>query len=314
MRGDFFCMPFGENKTSYKNEHYEVHGETANREWKLESISPTRIHLSLQNSQRTGTVDKTILLVPGHTAVYSQHVISAMDGSMPLGHHPILKVEPGVTGRVSLSAFQFGQVFPGPLECAANGGYSRLKPGARFSTLEHVPQIDGEWADISVYPAREGYEDLVLMASEVSLPFAWTALTIPEAGYIWFSLKDPRILPSTILWMSNGGRHYPPWNGRHKRVIGMEEVAANFHYGLAESVRENPLNRAGIPTCVRFRPKQPMTVNFIMAVVGIPRDFDIVESIKAAADGKSVQISSASGKEVTTQLNLSFLSKKAIFS
>jgi len=162
-----------------------------------------------------------------------------------------------------------------------------LEAAARFSSLESVPQIDGKWSDLSVYPAREGYEDLVLLASDPDLQFAWTALTLPEEHYVWFSLKDPRVLPATVLWMSNGGRHYAPWNGRHRRTIGLEEIAGNFHYGLADSAARNSLNRAGVATCVKLNPLKPLAVNYIMAVAEIPKGFDIVESILPSVDGKS---------------------------
>ncbi|MDD5198296.1 MAG: hypothetical protein PHC88_00705 [Terrimicrobiaceae bacterium] len=308
MRGDFFCMPFGGNETPSHGEQHPPHGETANARWRLESGSAQHLHLSLRTSIREGRVDKRIRLIPGHTALYLQHVISGMTGPMCLGHHAILKIPEGAAGRVSLSPFRFGQVFPGQLEESAKGGYSILKPGAKFKTLSRVPQTDGKWADLSVYPAREGYEDLVLMASETTLPFAWTALTVPEENHVWFALKDPRVLPSTVFWISNGGRHYAPWNGRHRRAIGLEEVVANFHYGLAESARANPLTRAGTPTCVRLDPQRPFAVNYIMAMAEIPRGFDIVKTIHSSADGKSVRLASKSGKSVSVAVDTSFLS------
>lgn len=314
MRGDFFCMPFGDNEKPYKGEEYPPHGETANGKWRFESSTRRHIHLSMRTSVRPGRVDKVIQLVPGHTAVYSQHVISGMRGPMPLGHHPILRVPEGVTGRVSMSPFRFGQVFPGVFENPAKGGYSLLEAAARFSSLESVPQIDGKWSDLSVYPAREGYEDLVLLASDPDLQFAWTALTLPEEHYVWFSLKDPRVLPATVLWMSNGGRHYAPWNGRHRRTIGLEEIAGNFHYGLADSAARNSLNRAGVATCVKLNPLKPLAVNYIMAVAEIPKGFDIVESILPSVDGKSILVRSKSGKTLSSELDLSFLSEGPIHS
>ena len=56
--------------------------------------------------------------------------------------------------------------------------------------------------------------------------FAWTAATLD--GYVWISLKDPRTLPSTLFWISNGGRHGEPWNGRHLRRLGLEEICGHF--------------------------------------------------------------------------------------
>jgi len=313
LRGDFFCMPFGGNEKPYATgqgaEQFPPHGETANSQWKYEASTSQRLALSMETTIRKGRVDKTIELVPGQSALYSQHLISGMKGPMTFGHHAILKLPAPNAGRLSMSKFVFGQVFPGAFEEPAKGGYSILKPGAKFSSLRRVPQVDGKFADLSIYPSREGYEDLVLMGSDAKLPFAWTAMTIPSEGYVWFALKDPRVLRSTVFWMSNGGRHYAPWSGRHRHAIGLEEVTSNFHYGLAESAKLNALNRAGIPTCVRMEPGKPLAVNYIMAVAAIPRGFDIVKTIHPSADGQSVILTSESQMAVTALLNLSFLTK-----
>jgi len=312
MRGDFFCMPFGGNEKPYRGEVYPPHGETANAPWTFESGTPQRLELSMETTIRKGRVQKIVELVPGHSAIYQQHVISGIKGPMSFGHHPCLKIPVGATGRLSLSRFTYGQVFPGTFENPVTGGYSILKQGAKFRTLQRVPRSDGQFADLSAYPAREGYEDLVLMAADPALPFAWTAIVVPEEGYVWFSLKNPRGLRSTVFWMSNGGRHYAPWSSRHRRVIGLEEVTSNFHFGLAESAASNLLNREGIETCVRMDPKHPFAVNFIMAVAAIPRGFDIVKSIRASADGTSVTLRSKSGKAIQTPLNVAFVSSPTV--
>ncbi|MEM9269795.1 MAG: hypothetical protein AAGA78_12750, partial [Pseudomonadota bacterium] len=36
-------------------------------------------------------------------------------------------------------------------------------------------------------------------------------------------LKNCATLPNTMLWISNGGRTAPPWSGRHRRVLGIED-------------------------------------------------------------------------------------------
>ena len=307
MRGDFFCMPFGGNENPYGGETFPPHGETANSEWKFEASTPSRLDLSMETTIRKGRVDKSIELVAGQTAIYSRNVVSGMKGPMSFGHHAILKLPAPNSGRLSMSKFTYGQVFPGAFEEAVKGGYSILKAGATFSSLRKVPQVDGKFADLSIYPSREGYEDLVLAASDTTLPFAWTAMTVADEGYVWFGLKDPRVLRSTVIWMSNGGRHYAPWSGRHRHAIGLEEVTSNFHFGLAESAKTNALNRAGIATCMRMQPDKPVTVNYIMAVAAIPPGFDIVKSIRGSADGASVILASSSGKSVTIPIDLSFL-------
>ncbi len=308
LRGDFFCMPFGGNSSEQAGEKHPIHGETANRKWKREpSPDATTLHFSLRTNIRRGRVDKFLSLVEGHPAIYQSHVISGLSGRMPVGYHAMLHLPKQGSARISTSAFSLGQVFPGEFEDPTLGGYSCLKKGAMFTSLKKVPRADGRPADLSIYPAREGFEDLVMMVSDETLPFAWTAAVVAEEGWVWFSLKDPRVLRSTIFWMSNGGRHYAPWSGRHRRVIGIEDVTANFHYGHAESVRSNPLSKAGIPTCLDFSSGTPVAINSIMAVAPIPKGFDEVRQIRKGKQGQTVELESRSGKTIRVPLNLSFL-------
>ena len=260
LRGDFFCLPFGGNATPFGREKHPVHGETANARWQFQSRQTSQgrscLHLRLRTKIRPGQVDKRIWLVDGQNTIYSQHVVSGMTGPMNLGHHAMLKFPeaPG-SGLVSTSRFLYGQVFPQAFELPENGGYSWLKPGAEFKSLERVPALNGGTADLTRYPARRGFEDLVMLVSDADLPFAWTAVAFPKERYVWFALKDPRILRETIFWLSNGGRHYPPWNSRHVNVMGLEEVTSYFHSGLAESARTNPISKKGFPTCLALQRK-----------------------------------------------------------
>jgi len=307
MRGDFFCMPFGANDAPWRGENHPPHGETTNSIWKHEWSGAHRHHFSLQTKVRRGRVDKIIEFVPGQAAVYQRHIISGMTGPMPLGHHAILRIEAKGGARISTSKFKFGQVMPTPFEDPAKGGYSALKVGANFSSLDRVPRADGGTADLSTYPAREGFEDLVLMASDDKLPWAWTAATVPSERYVWFALKDPRVLRSSVFWISNGGRHYAPWNGRHRHAIGLEEVTANFAYGLAASATRNALNKRGVQTTLPLSAKKPTVVNYIMAVAEIPAGFDVVKKITPTRDGTGVTLTAKSGKKVSTPLNVPFL-------
>lgn len=308
LRGDFFCMPFGGNGTPVGRLKYPVHGETANGRWKLESDSTEHVlHASMGLTAPGARVDKFVRVVDQHAAVYQRHVISGASGSLPVGQHAMLKFPQAGMARMSVSSFIHGQVFPGEFEQASQGGYSCLKRGAVFKSLAHVPQSDGRIADLTTYPARDGYEDLVMMCADASLPFAWTAATVASEGWVWIALKDPRVLRSTIFWMSNGGRHYAPWNGRHRGVIGVEEVTANFHHGAAESIRPNALTKQGIPTAIPFDKKNPTTVNYIMAVGSIPKGFDIVRAVRALPKNRGIEVESASGKKARIALDLDFL-------
>ncbi len=310
LRGDFFCLPFGGNARPYRGEQHPPHGETANADWTFESLKNGCLHLSLQTKIRAGRVDKYIALRDGHNAVYSQHVVSGMRGPMNLGHHATLKFPDAAGGGlISTSPFVHGQVFPGAVELPEARGYSALKQGAEFKTLASVPMADGGVADLSRYPARRGFEDIAMLVSDAGSGFAWTAVSFPKQRHVWFALKDPRVLRNTVFWMSNGGRHYPPWSGRHVNVMGLEEVTSFFHAGLAESAGKNALSAQGHPTVLQLHPQRPTVVNTIMAVATIPATFDHVAMITPVAGG--VELRSASGVSKIVALDIAFLQTPA---
>jgi len=312
LRGDFFCLPFGGNATPFGAEQHPVHGETANARWQFRSLETaggrTCLHLSLRTTVRRGQVDKRIWLVDGQNTIYSQHVVTGMSGPMNLGHHAMLKFPdaPG-SGLVSTSRFVYGQVFPQVFELPEQGGYSCLKRGAEFKSLDKVPTMIGETADLSRYPARRGFEDLVMLVSDAEAPFAWTAVAFPKERYVWFGLKDPRILRETIFWLSNGGRHYPPWSSRHINVMGLEEVTSYFHCGLAESARKSPISAKGFATRLVLSPRKALVVPYIMGVAAIPAGFDRVASIRATDGNRAIILESASGKRSRAAVAVDFL-------
>jgi hypothetical protein len=90
-------------------------------------------------------------------------------------------------------------------------------------------------------------------------------------------------------------------------VLGLAEVTADFHYGLAESAKRNPLVQSGCATHLTLDPNQPLTVNYIMAVAPIPKGFDRVAAIIPAADGQSVRLVSGNGRKIRVSVDLNFL-------
>lgn len=310
LRGDFFCLPFGGNAKPWHGEKHPPHGETANAKWKFESLrrsgEETTLELSLKTKVRPGHVLKRIRLVRGHAVVYQEHVISGMSGPMSLGHHAMLKFPDAEgAGRLSTSKFVLGQVFVEPAELPAQRGYSVLKPGATFERLDAVPDITGHTADLSRYPARRGFEDIVMLVADAGLKLAWNAVAFPEEGYVWFALRDPRVLASTVLWISNGGRHYPPWNGRHINVMGVEDVTAWFHYGLAQSAEPNPLTTLGYATHRVLSADSPLSVRYVMGLAPIGKRFERAANVHW--DESSVTLEGEAGETVTVPVDVKFL-------
>ena len=310
LRGDFFCLPFGGNAAPYRGEQHPPHGETANAHWRFESLAQTgnatTLHLSLRTRIRAGRVDKRITLRTGQTAIYQEHIISGVTGPLNPGHHATLQFpdRPGA-GRLSTSACVHRQVYVEPVGVPEQQAYSQLKPGAVFRDLRAVPTNTGGLADLSRYPARRGFEDIAILVADPKLKFAWSAVAFPEEGYVWFTLRDPRVLPATLLWMSNGGRYSAPWNGRHVNVMGVEDITGFFHTGLNGSARPNALSKRGLTTCHPLRANRPFAVRYIMAVAAIPRRFERVKEISVAL-GK-VTLVGEHGVKVVTLLDAGFL-------
>jgi hypothetical protein len=307
LRGDFFCAPFGGNAKPWRGEQHPVHGETAGAAWKLLAPESDRTTLTaeLRTKIRPGQVVKRLSLRRGETNLYLTHTLKGMSGPMCLGHHATLQfpATPG-SGRIALSPWRFAQTCPEQFEDPAQGGYNALKVGANFRDLRRVPLATGEMTDLSRYPARAGFEDLVMLSSRADAKLAWTAVTFPAQRYVWFALKNPRLLASTVLWHSNGGRQMAPWSGRHRGVLGLEDVTSYFHFGLAASAASNPVSRRGIPTVLRLDPHRPLVVPYIMGVTAIPRGFDTVQRIDFRDD--HIGLRAASGKIVRHAVDLSF--------
>lgn len=310
LRGDFFCAPFGGNAEPFRGEKHPPHGEPANSNWTFDETTQAgdavTFHAHLETRVRRGRIDKRLTLREGHTAVYCEHVLQGYSGPMSIGTHPCVQFpDREGAGHVSVGGWRWGQVLPVEFESPAAKGYASLKIGARFRSLDKVPLANGGWADLTRYPARRGFEDLVMLMGEGRGAFGWSAIAYPEERYAFLQIKNPRVLRHTVLWHSNGGRHMEPWNGRHVNVLGVEEVTANFHLGLAASAKPNAVSKAGYPTTVKLDPRRTLRVAHVLAVVAIPRGFDRVVGVRAVNGG--VELVARSGKTARAALDLGFV-------
>ncbi len=304
LRGDFFCLPFGGNN-KWNGENHPVHGETSYKEWTLaDDSSDDSISLTMDTKIRKGSVTKKVELREGENNLYVSHTVEGFAGPVSVGHHAIF---PGNTKKyISTSSVRYGYTnrYDGP---GYNGGeYYSLASFKKFESLEKVPTIWKEtpYTDCSVFPAREGFVDILQVFNRAEKDFAWSAVCAPEEGYLWFSLKDPEILPSTVLWMENKGRHMSPWDGRNS-CIGVEDVCGHLADGLSVSAEENILTRDGIKTAHVLKGDRIFTVTYIHGVVRIPEGFYRVKAIEKKNNG--VQIVSYSGKSVFTKVGMDFL-------
>lgn len=301
LRGDFLCMPFGHSPDVYLGEDHPLHGESANGKWQFDSAHGSSLDLVFECRIRPCKIYKTIRL--GDGIVYQKHTVLGLAGPMCFGMHAMLQFNS--QGLIGTNKLRHAQVFPGQFEDPAKGGYSSLASGAEFSDPREAPLAHGGVTNLTVFPNREGFEDLVQLTADPVEQLGWTAVTFPSEGHMYFQLKDLKVLPSTVLWFSNGGRHYRPWNGRHRGVLGIEEVCSYFHLGLRGSVSPNAFQAAGIPTYRDFHAGSPLDIRIVQGIVQVPAQFDRVAHV--AMTGSGVVFVSESGERVEKQLDVMFL-------
>lgn len=302
LRGDFFCLPFA------GREGGPPHGAPANDLWSLVEAGERSLHLRIEASDTGAVIDKILSTRPGHHAVYADHRVANLEGDFNYGTHPILDFShlPEGGGRVTTSAFRWASTFPGVFSDPAKGERQALAEGARFTDLREVPLAAGGTTDLTRYPARRGFEDLVMMVHEAATPaqpFAWSAVRLD--GYVWFALKNPVDFPATLFWISNAGRSGAPWNDRHAGRLGIEDVCSHFCNGL-ETSRENLLAADGIPTTRRFEVDRATSLRVVQAVAAVPEGFGAVARI-TPRDETSVTIADESGHEVVAPLDWRFV-------
>ena len=303
LTGDFFCAPFGPG--DLPGHEAPVHGNTANGHWSLETRHSHALSMVLNETVMGATVSKTVMVRPEETVVYQRHVFTGGDGPVPLGHHAMLSARSKLT--LGFGPYQWAGSAPVPTEIAPEGR-CLLATGRSFDDIQAAPLADGGTADLTRYPFADNHDDIWMIVADPDPAFGWTAATCEDEGWVWFSLKDPRALPHTVVWMSNGGRSYPPWNDRHRFAIGLEDVCGYFHLGHAASVAAKCVPDTSSPTVVHLSATTPLIVPYIFGLVAAPHDFGAVVKIRRADEG--VRICNEAGVEIFASCDPTFLINK----
>ena len=299
LAGDFFCAPFG------SSEGLPIHGWPANGHWQRAGLdeSPNRLEVRYELDQRVqgARLAKIITLLPGHPMVYQRHVFKGGNGALPVAHHAMIHVPGGA--ELSFSTKAFGLTPNDAVEPDPRRGRSLLAYPQRFETLSDILLADGHRANASRYPFASGHEDITVQVEAPNKDFAWSAAVAPKDGFVFFGLKNPQELPETILWMSNGGRNYEPWLGRHTAVLGIEEAATGMHSSGAFSGTEpSPL---GYPVGVMLEEGKQATIRYIFGAIPCPSGWTKVSSVHAEAG--QLQLTDISGGSISLPFDDGFL-------
>jgi hypothetical protein len=304
LSGDFFCAPFATSDV----EEAPPHGWPANSAWDLvETRGIPGGVTSLYRLRRPvlgATVEKRFTLREGHPFLYQTHLFRGGEGALPVANHAMVALPDG--GRLAFSPKQRIETPDVALEPDPARGRSRLAYPAATSDPTKVAMSDGTVANITRYPIASRHEDFVMMIESPGQALGWLAASRPAGRDAMLSLKNPKDYPVTFLWMSNGGRDYAPWNGRHVGVLGVEEGRSYSIYGHRASIEPNPLSDSGVPTALRLAPGGTAEVRNVIGAIALP---DSGAAVAGIVDrGGSLLVSFEDGTERTVPFDSSFLS------
>jgi hypothetical protein len=254
LAGDFLCMPFGRDDV----EEDPIHGLPANTPWDVIEHDVAFAKLRLRAKPRGATITKRVQLVG--PALLQTHVIEGGAGDVTLAHHPMVRMAEG--GRISFSRKRAVLTDPEPQYAGHNlWSLNQLRGDM------HLDCEDGGLWDLRDYPAGHAVEDFAILVEARDARLGWTVVMRNAENDMVVVLKDARLLPVTMFWVSNGGRDFSPWNGRHTGVLGIEDGCAAGGVGLRAAQGDNRIRAFDVPTTMALGTRHVIP----HAILSLPR-------------------------------------------
>lgn len=306
LSGDFFCAPFG----NPDEPGVATHGWPANSRWEHTGTAAhphggAIARFALQKPVQGARLVKEITLRDGHPFVYQRHIFEGGEGRISVASHAMTRFV--TRGSLSFSPKAYGETPLHPQESDPGRGRSALRYPARFDNLDAVPLRNGGITSFRRYPIAERHEDFAMLVEAPGSPLGWAAAVREDADDIVLSLKNPRDFPVTMLWFSNGGRDFRPWNGRNVGVLGMEEGRTWSANGYRASIAPNPLSDSGVPTALDLEPDGSAEVRHVIGGVPAPEGWQEIRKIEAAGGG--LHLTNGRGDSLALSYDPAFLAR-----
>jgi len=257
LRGEWPCVPFGSDADreavagwpgSRAAETVDPfpHGFGSNHEWGFEGPDGSiALAIDYPAEHPVRALRRRVTPDPERAALnFELEVEARRDCLLPIGLHPSFRL-PAKAGamRIEVASDVLGMTFPAPVDAS-----SIFAQGALLQPWHDVPLLDGARLDVRQVPLPQATEELVQL------------LEMPGQAALWNTAEGYRVrlswnaedFPSALLWFSNRGRSFAPWNGRHL-ALGLEPICSAFDLGPQVSAAENSISRRGIRTARQFR-------------------------------------------------------------
>lgn len=280
LRGDWPCIPFGAaphrplpqpwSKDILKagscqviNDHHP-HGYGSNHHWDLHRPAENRLSGTIRypGDHPIEALERHVEGVSGRPEIAcSLTVTPRHDCRLPIGLHPVFRL-PESHGDAILDVGPHRTVWSHPLD--EDVPLSMVEPNRHFESLDTLWSRDERPLSLTRLPVAGASETLLLLTGICGRVHLTNKVERYRVTLQW----DPEIFPSLMLWISNRGRAFRPWNGRHL-AIGIEPVRAAFDLGMHISTRPNPMNHASVETSYPFRAGTPLTTRYRIGVEAV---------------------------------------------
>ncbi|MDB5539590.1 MAG: hypothetical protein JWQ89_1317, partial [Devosia sp.] len=175
---------------------------------------------------------------------FVMRIFARRPAKMSVGLHPNFRL-PEQPGRLELKAdFQFGLTHPGQTGSGPQ----------EFSSLSAVPK-DGATVDMGHIPLSPRTDKNVQLCG---MRGPMVATWLDEGMGIELDW-DRRLLPSLMIWHTDGGIGGEPWKNQF-RAVGLEPIASAFDLHTELSAGVNPINARGVATAISIDPAQPLEI------------------------------------------------------
>lgn len=303
LSGDFLCAPFGASDIP----ETPSHGWPANSAWSVVEATPFeggfKALYRLDRKVMGAEVFKEIVLRDGHPFVYQRHEFRGGDGSLTVANHAMLQL-PGAA-RIGFSPRISFETPARPLEIDPPRGRSALAYPTEQTSPEAFPKADGSTIDLTFYPIDQAHEDFLMSVHKTDATLGWTSVEDLERRFLFLSLKNPSVLPVTMFWYSNGGRHYAPWNGRHIGVLGIEEGLCLGAAGYRAAVEANRLTDRGIPTSLQLTANGVAEIRHVIGAIPLDGELGTIKTL--APVDKTLRVELQAGGVTSIPFDTDFL-------
>lgn len=276
LRGEWPCIPFGSPAPDLDLPHRwarlqntnlehalgdDFHGFASHNTWHVtgQTVDSVELTIDYPESHDVQRLVRRLYGVKDQMALKFELSISVRRPcALPIALHPIFRLPVQINAAdLETGPFEQGFVFPKPVET----GVSRLVPDSSFVNLQAVPAETGP-VSLAQFPLPYATEELVQLCGTKGC----ISLHNHAESYTATLRFDPEVFPSTVLWISNGGRRAYPWNGRFI-AIGIEPVCSAFDLGPHVSNNpQNPIAQEGYATSVELSPEYPFTTCYQLSV------------------------------------------------